>query len=101
MSFDQDAFLKEHIPYLLGNLDLFYSPGCETGGGHRFASRGRAGAYAETCHIQPLGRPHNGPDLAESPNCHVLFDELSVWVNEDCSLGERDGSLRANSQHII
>jgi hypothetical protein len=24
MSFDQDAFLNEHIPYRLGNLDLFY-----------------------------------------------------------------------------
>jgi putative restriction endonuclease len=42
-----------------------------------------AGAYAETCHIKPLGRPHNGPDVSENilslcPNCHVLLDELAV-----------------------
>jgi putative restriction endonuclease len=65
-----------------------------------------AGAYAETCHIRPVGRPHNGPDVAENilclcPNCHVLFDELSLWINDDCSLGGRVGSLRANSRHAI
>ena len=62
-----------------------------------------AGAYAETCHIRPVGRPHNGPDVAENilclcPNCHVLFDELSLWINDDCSLGGTDGFLRANSR---
>ena len=36
------------------------------------------GPYAEACHIQPVGRPHNGPDevsnvLCLSPNMHVLF----------------------------
>jgi putative restriction endonuclease len=65
-----------------------------------------AGAYAETCHIRPIGRPHNGPDVAENvlclcPNCHVLFDELSVWVNDDRSLGGGAGLLRTNSQHPI
>ena len=65
-----------------------------------------AGAYAETCHIEPLGRPHNGPDVAENvlclcPKCHVLFDELSVWVNYDRSLGGEIGLLRTNSQHSI
>ena len=51
-----------------------------------------AGPYAETCHIQPLGRPHNGPGVAENvlclgSNCHVLFDELSLWINDDRSFG--------------
>ena len=37
------------------------------------------GLYAEACHIQPVGTPHNGPDevsnvLCLSPNMHVLFD---------------------------
>jgi putative restriction endonuclease len=65
-----------------------------------------AGPYAETCHIQPLGRPHNGPDVAENvlclcPNCHVLFDELSLWIDDDRSLGGRTGSLRVNLRHPI
>lgn len=35
--------------------------------------------YAEAHHIQPLGTPHNGPDVAENivvlcPNHHVMFD---------------------------
>jgi predicted restriction endonuclease len=35
--------------------------------------------YAEAHHVQPLGRPHNGPDIGENiicvcPNCHVLLD---------------------------
>jgi hypothetical protein len=50
-----------------------------------------AGGYPETCHIKPLGRPHNGPDVSESilclcPNCHVLLDELAVWINDDLSV---------------
>ena len=65
-----------------------------------------AGPYAETCHIQPLGRPHNGPDVAENvlclcPNCHVLFDELSLWINDDYSLGGTGRFLRADSRHTI
>jgi hypothetical protein len=28
-----------------------------------------AGAYAEICHIKPLGRPHNGPDVPENILC--------------------------------
>lgn len=29
------------------------------------------GAYAETCHIKPLGRPHNGPDVPKNILCLV------------------------------
>jgi putative restriction endonuclease len=65
-----------------------------------------AGAYAETCHIKPLGRPHNGPDASENslclcPNCHVLLDELAVWINDDHSVEGRGGFLRIVPQHAI
>jgi putative restriction endonuclease len=32
----------------------------------------KAGAYAETCHVKPLGRPHNGPDSSENILCLAL-----------------------------
>jgi putative restriction endonuclease len=65
-----------------------------------------AGAYAETCHIKPLGRPHNGPDVPENilclcPNCHVLLDELAMWINDDLSIEGRDGDLHVMPQHAI
>jgi len=42
--------------------------------------------YAEAHHIQPLGEPHNGPDVIENiicvcPNCHVLLDYGAVLLN--------------------
>jgi putative restriction endonuclease len=65
-----------------------------------------AGAYAETCHIKPLGRPHNGPDVPENilclcPNCHVLLDELAMWINNDHSIEGRGGFLRVLPEHAI
>jgi putative restriction endonuclease len=65
-----------------------------------------AGAYAETCHVKPLGRPHNGPDIPENilclcPNCHVLFDELAIWINDDLSIQGIDRFLRVHPQHAI
>jgi putative restriction endonuclease len=65
-----------------------------------------AGAYAETCHIKPLGRPHNGPDSPENtlclcPNCHVLLDELALCINDDRLIEGRDGFLRVDRQHAI
>ena len=65
-----------------------------------------AGAYAETCHIKPLGRPHDGPDVPENilclcPNCHVLLDELAVSINDDHSIGGQEGLLRATPKHAI
>jgi putative restriction endonuclease len=64
------------------------------------------GAYAETCHIKPLGRPHDGPDSPENtlclcPNCHVLLDELAIWINDDQSIGGREGLLRVHPEHAI
>jgi putative restriction endonuclease len=65
-----------------------------------------AGPYAEACHIKPLGRPQNGPDTPENilclcPNCHVLFDEFALWVNDDLSIEGRDSFLRVDARHVI
>jgi putative restriction endonuclease len=65
-----------------------------------------AGAYAEICHIKPLGRPHNGPDVPENilclcPNCHVLLDELTLCINDDHWVCGRDGLLRVDPGHAI
>jgi putative restriction endonuclease len=65
-----------------------------------------AGAYAEACHIKPLGRPHNGPDTPENilclcPNCHVLFDELALWINDDLFIEFRNSFLRVDPRHSI
>jgi putative restriction endonuclease len=47
----------------------------------------RAGVYAEAAHIRPVGSPHDGPDALENllclcPNCHVRFDRLAVYVDD-------------------
>lgn len=47
----------------------------------------RAGVYAEAAHIRPLGNPHDGPDTLKNllclcPNCHVRFDRLAVYVDD-------------------
>ena len=65
------------------------------------------GAYAEGAHIKPLGRPHSGPDsphnlLCLCPNCHVLFDELAIWIEEDLTLGGSvTGKLRTHDAHRL
>ena len=46
------------------------------------------GLYAEACHIRPVGKPHNGPDIAGnvlclSPNTHVLFDLGAISLTDD------------------
>ncbi len=57
-----------------------------------------SGPYAEGAHIRPLGRPHDGPDVAENvlclcPNCHVLFDDGVISVDDDLGLLGRKGAL--------
>ena len=47
-----------------------------------------AGPYAEAAHIQPLGDPHNGPDIVENvlclcPNHHVQFDLGAFFITDD------------------
>jgi predicted restriction endonuclease len=69
------------------------------------------GAYAEAAHIRPLGRPHNGPDVAANvlclcPNHHVLFDFGMLSVAEDFAVTDRAtgaglGRLREVAAHQI
>ncbi|MEV5430599.1 YDG/SRA domain-containing protein [Streptomyces sp. NPDC052701] len=54
------------------------------------------GAYAEAAHIQPLGRPHAGPDIAANvlclcPNHHVLFDLGMLTIGDDLTITSRAG----------
>lgn len=65
------------------------------------------GAYAEGCHIRPIGRPHNGPDEVDNmlclcPNCHVLFDEHAIWIDDNFKImGAVTGELSVKSNHGI
>ncbi|MCW8925291.1 MAG: HNH endonuclease, partial [Xanthomonadales bacterium] len=65
------------------------------------------GAYAESAHIRPLGRPHNGPDTANNilclcPNCHILFESWAFAVADDGSLiGALEGVLNEVDSHRI
>ena len=43
-------------------------------------------AYSEGHHLQPLGKPHCGPDVPENvlilcPNCHALLDLAAVQID--------------------
>lgn len=55
-------------------------------------------AYSEGHHLQPLGKPHNGPDVPENvlilcPNCHALLDLAAIHIDI--------ANLKVNSQHPI
>lgn len=63
-----------------------------------------AGPYAEAAHIRPLGRPHDGPDVAENvlclcPNHHVEFDRWQFAIADDLRLVGRPGSLLVRRGH--
>lgn len=70
-----------------------------------------AGPYAEGAHIQPLERPHNGPDelaniLCLCPNHHVLLDTGGIFITPDLvvldTLGEMAPTpLRTVHEHAI
>lgn len=65
-----------------------------------------AGLYAEAAHIQPLGKPHNGPDFESNilclcPNHHVLFDNGGFTINDDLTLNIIRGRLRVVKKHKI
>jgi putative restriction endonuclease len=55
--------------------------------------------YAEGAHIRPLGRPHDGPDVANNilclcPNDHVRFDLGVLTVDDDMTIRRvKDGSI--------
>jgi putative restriction endonuclease len=65
-----------------------------------------AGPYSEGCHIKPLGRPHNGPDVISNvlclcPNCHVLFDEGAIWLDSDLNVMPGGKKLKQASSHML
>ena len=65
-----------------------------------------AGPYAESAHVKPLGRPHNGPDIPGNvlclcPNHHVLLDAKAFAVREDFSLVGIEGSLSVHPRHML
>ena len=65
-----------------------------------------AGLYAEAAHIQPLGKPHNGPDIESNilclcPNHHVMFDNGSFSIADDFSLVGLGGKLRTAPSHNV
>lgn len=68
------------------------------------------GKYAESAHIKPLGRPHNGPDSSSNvlclcPNDHIRFDKLVIYIDE--ALNVRDcshnivGALTQHKKHNL
>lgn len=67
------------------------------------------GAYSEAAHVRPLGTPHAGPDalsnmLCLCPNCHVLFDNHALTVNDEgtvLKLGIEVGKLFVKKQHAL
>ncbi|MFE5240731.1 MULTISPECIES: HNH endonuclease [unclassified Streptomyces] len=77
--------------------------------GTRIATPG--GAYAEAAHIQALGQPHSGPDVAANvlclcPNHHVLFDFGMLSISDDLMVtdhasGARNQRLREVPEHRI
>lgn len=65
-----------------------------------------AGPYAEAAHIQPLGRPHDGPDtltnlLCLCPNHHVMFDFGGFGIADDLALVGLDGKLFQKTNHRL
>lgn len=65
-----------------------------------------AGPYAEGCHIRPLGRPHDGPDVVGNllclcPNHHKAFDGLGFTVEDDGTLVGIAGKLTIHRRHKI
>ncbi|HMB93695.1 MAG TPA: YDG/SRA domain-containing protein [Rhodothermales bacterium] len=67
---------------------------------------GSAGAYAESAHIRPLGKPHFGSDSPDNilclcPNHHVLFDYGGFTIADDLTLVGFEGHLNVHPRHKI
>ena len=65
-----------------------------------------AGLYMEAAHIQPVGRPHDGPDIIENmlclcPNHHVMFDFGGFSISDDLVLIGIKGKLYKQPKHPI
>ncbi|MBG0560863.1 HNH endonuclease [Actinoplanes sp. NEAU-A11] len=65
--------------------------------------------YAQGAHIRPVGQPHSGTDTPDNllclcPNCHVLFDNGEIVVNDDLTIVSSQpnrGLLRTSHDHVI
>lgn len=85
------------------NVKSWHGYQCQVCG---LAIKTSAGLYSEAAHIQPLGEPHNGPDIEDNmlslcPNHHVMFDNGGFSINEDLSLIGLPGILKTVSKHKI
>lgn len=65
-----------------------------------------AGRYSESCHVRPLGRPHDGPAVPSNilclcPNCHVLLDMGGIWIDDDLVVHPHRTPLRRHVAHAI
>lgn len=64
------------------------------------------GFYAEAAHVQPLGSPHDGPDIPGNilclcPNHHVLFDKGSIWIDSSLIVQPLGTPLKRPEVHPI
>ncbi|WP_366515585.1 HNH endonuclease [Rheinheimera soli] len=83
------------------NVKSWHGYQCQVCG---LAIKTSAGLYSEAVHIQPLGEPHNGPDIEDNllslcPNHHVMFDNGVFSINDDLSLIGLPGKLKTVAQH--
>ena len=65
----------------------------------------RNGLISIGAHIEPLGYPHNGPDVESNmlclcPNHHTSFDDYGFTINEDLSINI-DSDLKFNPTKIL
>ncbi len=65
-----------------------------------------SGPYAEACHIRPVGKPHNGPDipgnvLCLSPNIHVQFDHGAIALADGKKVVGIDANITIDPKHDL
>ena len=88
----------------VGNyIKTLYNHTCQISGDRLDAPNG---PYAEACHIRPVGRPHDGPDIVQnilclSPNMHVLFDLGAITLSDDFRVIGKDVQLQINPSHNL
>ncbi|WP_406603295.1 HNH endonuclease [Neolewinella marina] len=84
-------------------LKELYSYECQV---CRTSIQTNAGLYIEAAHIQPLGTPHNGPDVISNilclcPNHHVRFDYGGFTVSDTLELIGEKGRLFVHPKHAL
>jgi len=65
----------------------------------------RNGLICKGAHIEPVGQPHNGPDVESNmlclcPNHHDMFDDYGFTINEDLTINI-DDDLPMNESKIL